>query len=51
MNENVDIDKICNDLNNVDWKELGFVCDGRFLFSQRSLENCLLPDKFGEYIE
>ena len=51
MNENIDIDKICNDLNNVDWKELGFVCDGRFLFSQRSLENCLLPDKFGEYIE
>lgn len=51
MNENVDIDKICNDLNNVDWTELGFVCDGRFLFSQRSLENCLLPDKFGEYIE
>ncbi len=26
-------------LNEVDWTDLGFVCDGRFLFSQRSLEN------------
>ncbi len=30
----------------VDWKELGFVCDGRFLFTQRSLQTCLLPDDF-----
>jgi adenine-specific DNA-methyltransferase len=30
----------------VDWHELGFVCDGRYLFSQRSLQNCLLPDAF-----
>ncbi len=25
----------------VDWEELGFVCDGRFLFTQRSLQGCL----------
>jgi hypothetical protein len=30
----------------VDWQELGFVCDGRFLFSQRSLQTCMLPDVF-----
>ncbi len=33
-------------LNEVDWHELGFVCDGRFLFSQRSLEQALLPEDF-----
>ncbi len=33
-------------LNEVNWYELGFVCDGRFIFSQRSLENTLLPDTF-----
>lgn len=32
----------------VDWEELGFVCDGRFLFSQRSLETCYLPAMFDE---
>jgi adenine-specific DNA-methyltransferase len=36
-------------LNEVDWHELGFVCDGRFLFSQRSLENSLLPEDFADY--
>jgi adenine-specific DNA-methyltransferase len=36
-------------LNEVDWHELGFVCDGRFLFSQRSLENTLLPEDFAAY--
>lgn len=33
-------------LNSVDWEELGFVCDGRFLFSQRTLQTCLLPASF-----
>lgn len=42
--------EVCENLNNVNWKELGFVCDGRFLFSQRSLENTLLPEKFLKYI-
>jgi adenine-specific DNA-methyltransferase len=31
----------------VDWQELGFKCDGRFLFSQRALSHCLLPEIFG----
>lgn len=30
-------------LNGLPWGELGFVCDGRFLFSQRALEGALLP--------
>ena len=34
----------------VDWQQLGFVCDGRFLFTQRSLQTCLLPDKFSHYL-
>lgn len=36
-------------LNDVDWEELGFVCDGRFLFSQRSLENSMLDESFREF--
>lgn len=39
---------LCEMLNNVDWDELGFVCDGRFIFSQRSLENSLLGEEFRE---
>lgn len=41
---------LCEKLNNTDWEELGFVCDGRFLFSQRSLENCMLDSSFKEYV-
>lgn len=36
-------------LNGVDWHELGFVCDGRFLFAQRSLEQALLPEDFAPW--
>lgn len=34
----------------VNWSELGFVCDGRFLFTQRSLQTCLLPDAFSRFL-
>jgi adenine-specific DNA-methyltransferase len=30
----------------VDWQELGFRCDGRYLFTQRSLQTCVLPADF-----
>ncbi|RDU59106.1 class I SAM-dependent methyltransferase [Helicobacter sp. MIT 14-3879] len=40
------LEELCERLNNIDWEELGFVCDGRFLFSQRSLENCMLDSSF-----
>lgn len=39
----VDVHAAAALLNEVDWAELGFVCDGRFLFSQRALESCFLP--------
>lgn len=34
----------------VDWQQLGFICDGRFLFTQRSLQTCLLPEKFSRFL-
>jgi adenine-specific DNA-methyltransferase len=45
-NESIDIERATAALNAVNWDELGFVCDGRFLFSQRALENCFLPANF-----
>lgn len=34
----MDLESAARRLNKVDWARLGFVCDGRFLFTQRSLE-------------
>jgi adenine-specific DNA-methyltransferase len=42
----IDIVKFKDMLNNVDWEDLGFVCDGRYIFNQRKLENTLLPSSF-----
>jgi adenine-specific DNA-methyltransferase len=39
----------CAALNAVDWRGLGFVCDGRFLFAQRSLEHAPLPANFEQF--
>lgn len=36
-------------LNDVDWAELGFVCDGRYMFTQRSLEQSPLPESFAPF--
>ena len=44
------LENLCTRLNEVDWQELGFVCDGRYLFSQRSLESCVLDSSFGEWL-
>ncbi len=44
-----DLNALCALLNDVDWRELGFVCDGRFLFAQRSLAQTLLPEGFAPY--
>lgn len=41
-----DLENLCTRLNKLDWQELGFVCDGRYLFSQRSLESCMLDCSF-----
>jgi adenine-specific DNA-methyltransferase len=48
-NQKIDLREVCEDLNRVNWTELGFVCDGRFIFNQKSLENCLLPENFKKY--
>jgi len=45
----VDLQRLVDLLNDVDWRELGFVCDGRHLFAQRSLEQALLPETFSPY--
>lgn len=45
-----DLDALCSALNAVDWADLGFVCDGRYLFSQRSLENAPLPEPFRAFV-
>lgn len=46
----VDIEAFRDALNAVDWADLGFVCDGRFLFTQRSLENAPLPAGFARFL-
>jgi adenine-specific DNA-methyltransferase len=45
-----DIEGFRDALNAVDWADLGFVCDGRFLFTQRSLENAPLPAGFERFL-
>lgn len=45
-NPSMNIARAVQVLNTVPWQELGFVCGGRFLFTQRSLESCLLPEPF-----
>ncbi len=42
----VDVKALAEALNGVDWSDLGFICDGRFLFTQRSLEQTPLPKSF-----
>lgn len=42
----MDLQKAARLLNEVDWADLGFVCDGRHLFSQRSLVTAGLPLEF-----
>ncbi|MDR0380099.1 MAG: class I SAM-dependent methyltransferase [Candidatus Accumulibacter sp.] len=46
----IDAHALASALNQVDWEDLGFVCDGRFLFTQRSLEQALLPDSFRSFL-
>lgn len=48
--EDVDLGAFRDACNAVDWADLGFVCDGRFLFTQRSLENAPLPASFAAFL-
>lgn len=47
--EDAPLTELTSALNAVDWAELGFVCDGRHLFSQRALETCQLPAHFAAF--
>jgi adenine-specific DNA-methyltransferase len=48
----MDLPLVTDMLNDaVDWDELGFVCDGRHLFTQRTLQNCLLPPAFDKLLK
>ena len=46
----IDIHALAEALNGVDWADLGFVCDGRHLFTQRSLEQTPLPKSFRAFL-
>lgn len=46
----IDVAALAAALNVVDWADLGFVCDGRFLFTQRSLEQSPLPKVFRSFL-
>lgn len=48
--DDVDLQAFRDALNAVDWADLGFVCDGRFLFTQRSLEQAPLPAAFARFL-
>ena len=46
----VDVRRLATALNEVDWDDLGFMCDGRLIFTQRSLEHAPLPAHFREFL-
>ena len=46
----VDVNVLAKALNDVDWADLGFICDGRYLFTQRSLEQTPLPKSFSSFL-
>ena len=46
----IDVHELAKALNALDWEDLGFVCDGRFLFTQRSLEHAPLPELFRTFL-
>ena len=50
-NLDIDLGDFAKQLNAVDWQELGFLCDGRYIFAQRSLENCPLPGNFRKFVD
>ncbi len=45
-NKNCDINHLCAQLNQLPFDDLGFYCDGRYIFNQRGLQNCPLPAGF-----
>ena len=50
LRTDIEVADLCQTLNTVDWADLGFVCDGRFIFSQHSLEQAPLPAVFDRFL-
>lgn len=48
--DSIMLQRLCDKLNAINWEELGFVCDGRYLFGQRSLQHCLLDKSFEGFL-
>lgn len=46
IDKNAEIELLCEKLNAINWNELGFMCADRYIFSQKSLQNTVLPDNF-----
>ncbi len=46
----IDIEAFCAALNQVAWDDLGFMCDGRYIFTQRSLTYAPLPAEFAPFL-
>lgn len=44
------LSQVCDLFNEIDWDEMGFMCGNRYIFSQQSLENCILPDFFEKFV-
>ena len=44
--KNFNVKEVIQVLNSLNWKDLGFMHDKRYIFTQRTLESCLLPDIF-----
>lgn len=44
------LSQVCDLFNEIDWDEMGFMCGNRYIFSQQSLENCILPDVFEKFV-
>ena len=41
--DNIDIEKFKDILNGIDWDDLGFMQGGRYIFTQKTLENLKIP--------
>jgi adenine-specific DNA-methyltransferase len=50
LDQNLNIVDLRDALNNVNWKALGFMDGKRYKFSQKSLENAMLPPEFKEFL-
>ena len=46
----LDLEKAVLTLNSLAWNDMGFVTGGRFIFSQKSLQEALIKENLFEYL-